>query len=128
MLIDSLRNIRRLLVPRFGKYKSKVRRRFRQTARNIAAESLEARMLLAAPLVADVLAGNTDTLIRGFVYEDGNSNGIKDGNDDGVAGWTVYLDLDNSGTLNTDAVGTLEPSDVTNVDGEFIIDRLIPGT
>ena len=33
----------------------------------------------------------------------------------------------NSGTLNTDAVGTLEPSAITNVDGDYVINHLVPG-
>jgi len=96
------------------------RRRFLST------EALEGRLVLTA-LVADVLAGTVDTAIVGTVYEDLNSNAIKDNGEDGVLGWTAYLDLDNSGTLNTDAVGTLEPSAITNVDGDYVINHLVPG-
>ena len=97
------------------------RRRF------LTLENLEGRSLLAM-LVADVLQGTANTAVSGTVYEDVNSNGVRDGGENGVAGWTVYLDLDNSGTLNSDAAGTLEPSAVTNGDGDYSINRLVPNT
>ncbi len=87
---------------------------------------MEGRIVLAA-LVTDVLSGTADTAVVGTVYEDLNSNGLKDNGEDGIAGWRVYLDLDHSGTLNTDAVGTLEPSADTNGDGDFVINHLIAG-
>lgn len=96
------------------------RRRF------LSMEALEGRSLLAA-LVADVLKGTADTTVVGTVYEDVNSNGVRDGGENGIPGWTVYLDLDNSGTLNTDAAGTLEPSALTNRDGDYVINHLVPG-
>ncbi|HBH53145.1 MAG TPA: hypothetical protein DDY91_14750 [Planctomycetaceae bacterium] len=102
------------------------RQRPGQTAR-IATEVLETRQLLSSR-VADVLKGSSDTRITGTVYEDVNSNGVKDGSDNGVQGWVVYLDLDGSGTWNTDDVGDQEPSALTNVDGDFIINKLVPGT
>lgn len=85
-------------------------------------------MMLAAPLVADVLGGTAGTEVVGTVYEDLNQNGAKDAGENGVSGWTVYLDLDNSGSLNSDATGTPEPSAVTNVDGDYVINHLQPGT
>ncbi|QDU26633.1 Serine-aspartate repeat-containing protein D precursor [Anatilimnocola aggregata] len=97
------------------------RRRF------LSLENLEGRSLLAM-LVADVLQGTANTAVSGTVYEDVNSNGVRDGGENGIAGWTVYLDLDNSGTLNNDAAGTQEPSAVTNVDGDYRINRLVPNT
>jgi len=81
-----------------------------------------------AVLVADALSGTADTMISGTVYEDVDSNGVKNGGENGIPGWTVYLDLDNSGTLNTDAAGTLEPSAVTNADGDYLIRFLKPST
>lgn len=102
-------------------------KRQRRTERPAAIESLEARALLTAPLVADVLQGTAGTTVSGTVYEDLDSNGVKDPGENGVSGWTVYLDLDHSGTLNNDAAGTPEPSAITNVDGDYVINRLIPG-
>ncbi|MFN6108242.1 MAG: SdrD B-like domain-containing protein, partial [Planctomycetaceae bacterium] len=93
----------------------------------VATEVLETRQLLSSR-VADVLKGNVDTMITSLVVEDINSNGVKDENDETLANWRVYIDLDNSGTYNQDDVGDWEPSGLTNVDGEFSIKRLIPGT
>ena len=93
---------------------------------NMATESLEVRTLLS-PLVASVLAGTAATAVTGTVYEDLDSNGIKSDGENGVGGWVVYLDLDNSGTHNNDAAGTEEPSSTTNGDGDYSIDHLMPG-
>lgn len=98
-----------------------------QRRRFLSLENLEGRSLLAM-LVADVVRGTSNTGVSGTVYEDVNSNGVRDGGENGVAGWTVYLDLDNSGTLNNDAAGTPEPSAVTNRDGSYSINRLVPNT
>ncbi len=80
-----------------------------------------------AVLVSDALSGPKDTTISGTVYEDVNSNGMRDNGENGIAGWRVYLDLDNSGTLNNDAVGTEEPSAVTNIDGDYVIGNSLTG-
>ena len=105
--------------------------RVRQTSRGrrsrfLSLESLEGRALLAM-LVSDALSGPNDTTISGTVYEDLNSNGIKDDGEAGLADWQVYLDLDNSGTLNTDAVGAEEPSAMTNGDGDYTIGNSVTG-
>ncbi len=91
-------------------------------------ESLEGRVVLASPLVSYVLGGTVDTTVMGTVYDDVDKSGTRTNGENGVSGWTVYLDLDNSGTLNRDAVGDLEPSAVTNNDGDFSISHLMPGT
>ena len=88
--------------------------------RFLGLEALEERALMAM-LVSEALSGTEGTTISGTVYEDLNSNGVQDNGENGLANWTVYLDLDNSGTLNTDAVGAREPSAVTNIDGDFVI-------
>lgn len=98
-----------------------------QRRRFLTLENLEGRSLLAM-LVADVLQGTANTDVSGTVYEDVNSNGVRDGGENGIAGWTVYLDLDNSGTLSNDAAGTQEPLAVTNGDGDYRINRLVPNT
>ena len=109
---------RSLLAPRL-----RPRRRRRES---LSVEFLERRALLAM-LVGDVLGGTRDTIITGVVYEDLNANGSRDNGEDGVAGWTVFLDLDNSGTWNTDASGAVEPSSITDKDGTFLIRNLQPG-
>lgn len=100
----------------------------RSVRSKIAVESLEGRIVPAAPLVSYVTSGTSSTRVVGTVYEDFNSNGVKDNGENGLSGWTVYLDLDNSGTLNLDAEGALEPSALTNIDGDFSIGHLRPGT
>ena len=74
-----------------------------RSKRRLALEHLERRAMLA-------------TLI-GTLFEDLDSNGVMNGSDNGLQGWTVFLDLDKSGTWNNDASGTLEPSAITNQDG-----------
>ena len=93
----------------------------------VGAESLEVRRMLSAPQVADVLGGTEGTAIVGTVYDDVDSNGAKSPGENGVSGWTVYLDLDHSGTLNKDESGNDEPSAVTNADGDYVINYLQPG-
>lgn len=109
--------------------------RTQRTRRNIQSrilarslERLEARTVPTGLLVSYVTSGNSNTRISGTVYDDTNGNGIRDGGEDGKSGWRVYLDLDQSSTWNTDEVGDIEPSSVTNVDGDFVISHLQPGT
>ncbi|MEZ6039830.1 MAG: Ig-like domain-containing protein [Planctomycetaceae bacterium] len=70
-------------------------------------ESLETRALLSA--------------ITGTIYEDVDSSGTKTGPDNTLGGWQVYVDLDNSGTLNSRADGTPEPSVFANSGGDYTI-------
>ncbi|MBI1324880.1 hypothetical protein GC170_17075 [bacterium] len=91
-------------------------------------ESLEGRVVLTYPLVSYVLSGTASTTVTGTVYDDVDKSGTRTNGENGVSGWTVYLDLDNSGTLNRDAAGDLEPSAITNKDGDFVISHLQPGT
>ncbi len=59
----------------------------------------------------------------GIKYEDENANGQQDGGELGLGGWTIYVDIDDSGTLNA---GDL--SDVTASDGSYNITGIPPGT
>jgi hypothetical protein len=86
-------------------------------------ERLESRQVLAALLVSQVLGGRSDTVIEGTIYEDRTSDGARTGNEPGVEGWRVYLDLDDSGTWNTDAVGTQEPSALTDVSRSTLVEE-----
>ncbi|MFM7159432.1 MAG: collagen binding domain-containing protein, partial [Planctomycetaceae bacterium] len=83
-------------------------------------------MLLSA-LVRDVLKGLSSTRVVGTVYQDDNSDGVRNNGENGVQGWRVYVDLDASGTYNQDALGDWEPSALTNADGDFSISKLLPG-
>ncbi len=70
-------------------------------------EMLESRIVLSA--------------ITGTIYDDVDSSGTKTGGDNTLGGWQVYVDLDNSGTLNNRADGTLEPSVFANSGGDYTI-------
>jgi len=46
---------------------------------------------------ADFAIGNTSTVIWGTVYEDRNENGVRDADENGVGGQTVWVDLNGDG-------------------------------
>ncbi len=79
-------------------------------SRKLAVESLEARKLMAAE-------------IFGTIYEDLDRNGVKSGGENGLPGWTVFLDLNKNSTMDSG-----EPSAVTNVDGAYRFASVAPGT
>lgn len=83
-----------------------------QTART-GGEFLEPRIVLSA--------------IVGNVYDDADASGDKTGGDNELGGWTVFLDLDNSGTLNNQLDGSPEPSATTKANGEYAINAVAPG-
>lgn len=56
-------------------------------------------------------AGGT---IEGTVWNDLNQNKVRDIADPGLVGWTVFLDINNNGSLDA-----FEPSTVTGVDGFY---------
>lgn len=103
------------------------RRRPRAGARRLRVESLEDRRLLALdPIVSalgpagdplapmdlglaplspmaetPVLLGDTGTgAIHGTKWHDLNANGVKDSGEPGLPGWTIFLDQNQSGTLD----------------------------
>ena len=61
--------------------------------------------------------------VQGTVFHDANQNGTQDVNELGLAGWTVYLDSNSDGTLNSG-----ERSTVTSANGGYGFDELAPGT
>jgi len=62
--------------------------------------------------------------ISGVVFTDTNGNGAQSGSSEkGLSGWTVYLDLDNSGTKNSG-----DKSATTKSDGKFSFSSIAPGT
>ena len=75
--------------------------RARRQCRFVGYEPLECRRLLAAD-------------ITGAIYHDVNGNGVRDQGDDGLANWTVFLDLNRDSVLDTD-----EPFTVTDGDGAY---------
>lgn len=54
--------------------------------------------------------------IRGTIFLDVNGNASFDGGENGIAGWTVYLDLDNDRVLDPG-----EPSTVTAANGTYLL-------
>lgn len=60
--------------------------------------------------------------ISGFVYNDINQNGTRQANEGGLAGFTVYLDLDESGDLSESDV-----SIITGPNGNYLFENLAAG-
>ncbi|MFO0949050.1 MAG: SdrD B-like domain-containing protein [Planctomycetota bacterium] len=77
-------------------------------------EALETRMVLASSL---------DTAISGTIINDVNANGVKDGGEDGLVDWVVYLDANLNGNFDSG-----ERFEVTNVDGDYLFQGLETGT
>jgi hypothetical protein len=67
-------------------------------------------------------AATTGT-ISGLKFNDLNANGVKDANEPGLSGWTVYVDYNNDGVFQT----ATEPSAVTGADGTYTITGVTPG-
>ncbi|WP_406700164.1 SdrD B-like domain-containing protein [Singulisphaera sp. Ch08] len=61
--------------------------------------------------------------IRGLIWRDDTKNGVRDADEAGLGGWTVYLDLDSDGQLDAN-----EPTTVTNPDGSYTFSGLAAGT
>ena len=77
--------------------------------RCLSAETLEAKQLL----VGD---------IAGTLLHDTNGNAVKDPGEEGLANWTVFLDLNNNSSLDAG-----EPSQQTNVGGDYLFLNLADG-
>ncbi|MBA3483327.1 MAG: S8 family serine peptidase, partial [Pirellulales bacterium] len=67
-------------------------------------------------------SANAPGILLGSVFEDVNGNGVRNTNERGAAGFTVYLDANNSSTLD---VG--ETSTVTSEFGSFVFTEVPPG-
>ncbi|HKP88982.1 MAG TPA: SdrD B-like domain-containing protein [Thermoleophilaceae bacterium] len=61
--------------------------------------------------------------VSGTQFEDLNADGDRDAGEDGLAGWSVYVDYDNDGARDSG-----EPSAVTGPDGSYEIDQVMLGT
>lgn len=77
--------------------------------RKLALENLEARKVLTAE-------------IFGTLYEDLDQSGTRTGGENGLSGWTVFLDLNRNDSLDAG-----EPSAITNVDGDYSISGIAAG-
>ena len=60
--------------------------------------------------------------VSGDVFNDANRNGIDDPAENGLAGWTVFVDTNNNGVLNAG-----ERSTVTDINGRYAITGLTAG-
>jgi len=65
----------------------------------------------------------TGATLSGQVFQDTNGNGLKDGGDAGLSGWTVFLDANGNGTLDAG-----ESSAVTDANGNYSFTNLSAGT
>jgi hypothetical protein len=87
-----------------------------------AAGSLGANKNIVIDTVGPSL-GLATGVISGVVFADDNDNGVQNSSEAGIAGATVYLDINNNGRL--------DPGDVTTTtaaDGTFTLSNLDPGT
>lgn len=60
--------------------------------------------------------------ISGKKFKDQNQNGVQDGGEPGLAGWTIFLDANQNGALDAG-----ERSTVTDAQGNYSFPQLIPG-
>ncbi len=60
--------------------------------------------------------------IQGNIYNDLNHNGARNTGESGLAGWTVYVDVNNNGVLDPS-----EPSAVSDANGNYTITDVLPG-
>src|SRR5439155_1606834 len=60
--------------------------------------------------------------ISGSIFNDSNSNGLKDPTEKGLTGWRVYVDLNNDGVCNRKV-----PPAHTNSAGRYVIADLLSG-
>jgi hypothetical protein len=78
----------------------------------------------AGDAATDISFGNYHPVtLSGQVFHDLNGNGVKDPGEPGLAGWTVYVDLDGSGVFNLN-----DPHAVTDAAGNYTIANVTPGT
>ncbi|TMK39212.1 MAG: hypothetical protein E6G56_11735, partial [Actinobacteria bacterium] len=59
----------------------------------------------------------------GTVFQDTNRNGVRDGPETGLSGWTVYVDYNNNGVKDSG-----EPSASTDSSGNYTISGVKPGS
>jgi hypothetical protein len=57
--------------------------------------------------------------IRGLKFHDENGNAVRDMGEPGLPGWTIYIDQNNNGVLDSN-----EPSAVTDNNGNYFIDTV----
>jgi subtilisin family serine protease/protocatechuate 3,4-dioxygenase beta subunit len=80
-------------------------------------------MAISGQNVTNLNFGNQSGTITGVVFNDLNGDGVHDSGEPPLSGWTVYLDLNNSGVLTPN-----DPRIVTGTDGKYLFTGLAPGT
>jgi hypothetical protein len=85
-------------------------------------KSVLASELNSGDTAARSLGNYQNGSISGVKFEDKNANGLKDIGDDGLEGWTIYVD--SNGNLSRD---TGEPYATTASDGTYTISGVTPG-
>jgi len=61
--------------------------------------------------------------IQGRVFHDENANGVQDGQETGLPGWTIYIDDNENGSRDAG-----EPYASTDATGDYTLAGLLPGT
>ncbi|MDA1048952.1 MAG: hypothetical protein O3C40_00530 [Planctomycetota bacterium] len=75
-------------------------------------------------VVGNVDFGNFKLIsISGKKFNDLNANGTREGGEQGLPGWTIFLDTNNNGSLDTG-----EANAVTDGNGDYSFSNLGPGT
>jgi uncharacterized repeat protein (TIGR01451 family) len=64
-----------------------------------------------------------DASVSGTKFHDLNANGVRDGGEGGLGGWTFYVDYNGNGALDAG-----EPSAVSAADGSWTIGGIKPGS
>jgi subtilisin-like proprotein convertase family protein len=77
----------------------------------------------SSTLATNINFGVSAPAIRGSIYSDANANATRDAGETGLAGVTVYLDVDNSNSLNAGDVSVL-----SNAQGDYAFDPLTFGS
>ncbi len=60
-------------------------------------------------------------VIEGMKWNDANANGVKDNGEQGFAGWSIYLDMNENGLFDEG-----EPTTTTDFDGSYRFEELPP--
>ncbi|MEK6260165.1 MAG: SdrD B-like domain-containing protein [Planctomycetota bacterium] len=73
--------------------------------------------------IAGVAFGNRSVSIGGYKFQDTNGNGVRDLGEQGLQGFTIYIDADSDGVLDIGEART-----TTGANGNFGFSNLPPGT
>ncbi|EMI21720.1 fibrinogen-binding protein [Rhodopirellula maiorica SM1] len=66
--------------------------------------------------------------VRGSKFDDENGNGVRDADEGVLPGVTIYLDLNDNGSLDQTSDGILEPSTVTDTNGNYEFTDIAAGS